>query len=296
MSDLIDAFIARERLPADFGDLVTSLHRPLADAVLARLRAPPGPLLVGLCGPQGSGKSTGADVLRILLEADGVACAVLRLDDLYLPRAARADLARRVHPLLATRGPPGTHDPAMGQALIRALAAAGETALPIFDKATDDRAPAARWPRVRGPAGVIIFEGWCVGARPQAADDLESPVNALEAAHDGEGIWRHFVNDALAGPYQALFAAIGFLIMLRPPSFEAILDWRLEQEAKLRQAGGGPRVLSHEAVGRFIQHFERVARHLDQEMPARADVVVTLDPRRRVEGLCVRTPPRPRTG
>jgi D-glycerate 3-kinase len=288
VNDLIEAFIARERLPTEFADLVAALHRPLADAVLARLRSAGGPLVVGLCGPQGSGKSTGADVLRLLLAADGVACAVLRLDDLYLPHAARRHLAQRVHPLLATRGPPGTHDPAMGRALIRSLTQAGATALPAFDKAMDDRAPASKWPRAPGPVRVVIFEGWCVGARPQAPDDLIAPINALEAARDGEGIWRRFVNEALAGPYQTLFEAIGLLIMLRPPSFEAIFDWRREQEAKLRQAGGGPRVLSDEAVSVFIQHFERVARHLDQEMPARADVVVTLDRRRRVTDMALK--------
>ncbi len=282
------ALARRERLPAAAADALAALHRPTAEAILRRRGLPGDPLVVGLCGPQGSGKSTGAEVLRILLEAAGARCAILGLDDLYLTRDERADLARRVHPLLATRGPPGTHDTGLGERLIAALARAGEVATPRFDKARDDRAPPSAWPIVAGPVDVVIFEGWCVGARPQDPEALAAPINDLEARRDPDGVWRRFVNDALGGPYQGLFAHIGFLVMLRPPSFAAILGWRIEQERKLAARGGGAAILSEEGVGVFIQHFERVARWLDQEMPARADVVVSLDDARRVVDLAVR--------
>jgi D-glycerate 3-kinase len=288
IADALAALIVRERLPSAFADHAEGLYRPVADAIVARRQASGGALVVGLCGPQGSGKTTGAEVLRILLEARGLRCLILSLDDLYLTRAARADLARRVHPLLATRGPPGTHDTAMGEALIEALRTQAQVATPRFDKAHDDRAPRAAWPIVSGPADVVIFEGWCVGARPQAQGALTQPINRLEAQHDAGGVWRRYVNAALAGPYQRLFAGIGFLVMLRPPSFEAILDWRIEQERKLAARATGAAILSEEAVGVFIQHFERVARWLDAEMPARADVVVTLDRARRAVGREVR--------
>ena len=79
------------------------------------------PLVLGICGAQGSGKSTLAEALAERLERDGLACAVLSLDDLYLTRAERERLARGVHPLLATRGPPGTHDTSLGIAVLDAL-------------------------------------------------------------------------------------------------------------------------------------------------------------------------------
>ena len=47
---------------------------------------------------------------------------MLSLDDLYLPKAERLRLARDVHPLLATRGVPGTHDVALGVECSRASA------------------------------------------------------------------------------------------------------------------------------------------------------------------------------
>lgn len=281
-------FIARERLPAEFSRLVDSLHAPLAEVIWRRRAAFSGLLTVGLCGPQGSGKSTTAQVLQILLRQAGLRVAVLALDDIYLPRTDRLRLAREVHPLLATRGPPGTHDPLLGERLLERLAADASTAIPRFDKALDDRAPEAVWPVVVGPVEVVIFEGWCVGARPQPQADLAAPINELEAERDSHGVWRRYVNRALEGSYQELFGAIGLLIMLRPPAFEVVRAWRIEQERKLREAGGGAAVMSDAQVGVFIQHYERLSRWIDREMPTRADVVVSLDAAREIAAFDVK--------
>lgn len=251
------------------------LPERLADRIAVAARAHGGMLVAGLSGPQGSGKSTLAAALPGLLAAHGLRTAVLALDDLYLARAERQRLAREVHPLLATRGVPGTHDVALGLATLAALARPGATAIPRFDKAVDDRLPPAEWTRAQGPFDVVLFEGWCVGARPQPPAALAEPVNALERDEDPRGVWRRYANDALAGPYQALFGRIGFQVLLRPPGFEAVLGWRVQQEHELRAARGGGQ--SDAEIARFIQHYERLTRHIDAEMPARADVTVMLD-------------------
>ena len=123
----------------------------VARAIEKRLPAN-GPFVVGLCGPQGSGKTTAARIIRRMLVEQGCSCAVLSIDDLYLTLAERQDLARRVHPLLATRGPPGTHDVGLGLKALAALAKPGEARLPRFDKGADDRAPLSEWPFVRTPS------------------------------------------------------------------------------------------------------------------------------------------------
>src|SRR5579864_3119722 len=133
---------------------------------LAELRSPK-PLVVGLCGAQGSGKSTVSAALARRFEQ----AVTLSIDDLYLGRAARGDLARQIHPLLATRGVPGTHDPRLGIEVLSALIRGESVALPRFDKAQDDRAPHENWPIVEAGCELVIFEGWCVGARPQQAED-----------------------------------------------------------------------------------------------------------------------------
>lgn len=239
-----------------------------------------GPLVLGLCGSQGSGKSTLAEALKAALEAEGRRVAILSLDDLYLGRAARERLACDVHPLFATRGVPGTHDVAQGIALIDAVRAGEPVVLPRFDKARDEPAPAGE----PAPAhlDLLIFEGWCVGARPQDDTALAAPVNALERDEDPQAIWRSAANAALAGPYAQLFARIDRLVLLAAPGFEVVRGWRGEQEDALRarspDAASG--VMDEARLDRFVQHYERLTRHILAEMPDRADRVLRLAPDR----------------
>lgn len=281
MSDWLADFLAAERLPASYAETVEAVALPLARRIEAAAR--PGGLVVGVCGAQASGKSTLTAVVRRLLEMRGLKVALFSLDDIYLTRAERQDLARDIHPLLATRGVPGTHDVAWGQALIEGLRGPGRTLLPAFDKARDDRKPGALF---EGPADVVLFEGWCVGARPQAPAALASPVNALERDQDSGGVWRTYANTALAGPYQDLFSRLDLLVLLQAPGFEAVLDWRTQQERKLRErlareGGDASRVMSDDQVETFIAHYERLTRWILEEMPRRADIVVRLDKQRR---------------
>jgi len=248
------------------------------------------PLVLGLAGAQGSGKSTLATALHGRLTESGVATAVLSLDDLYLTRAERERLAREVHPLLRTRGVPGTHDIALGLRTLSALERGEAVALPRFDKARDDRAPHAEWGCAAADTQVLLFEGWCVGARPQAAADLVQPVNALERDEDRQGLWRRYVNDALAGDYRRLFARIDVSVFLAAPDFATVFGWRKQQEDSLRARVGAsaPGVMSDAALTRFIQHYERLTRFMLADMPPRADVLVKLAADRSVTEMALR--------
>jgi D-glycerate 3-kinase len=260
------------------------LAEALAERIAAAGRA--APLIVGLTGGQGSGKSTLAAQAPAALAARGLRAAVLSLDDFYLTKAERQRLAREVHPLLATRGVPGTHDVALGVEVLASLGRAAETTIPRFDKASDDRAPPSEWRRFEGPADVIVFEGWCVGARPQPPEALAAPINDLERTQDPDGVWRRYANDALAGPYRGLFDPIGFQALLLAPSFDVILGWRQQQEHDLIASGGKGQ--SDAQLALFVQYYERLTRWMAAEMPARADVVARLDQERHVVELIER--------
>jgi D-glycerate 3-kinase len=258
----------------------------VAQAAADWLESDPRPLILGICGSQGSGKSTLAGGL---VERLGVRAAVLSLDDLYLGKAARAELARTVHPLLATRGVPLTHDVERGCSILDAVKAGRPVRLSRFDKASDEPLPEAQWQAVDGPLDLLIFEGWCVGAAAQDAGDLAEPVNDLERTEDPDGSWRRAVNAALAGPYQALFARIDRLVVLAAPGFEVVRGWRAQQEAELRTTlaaqGRDPALAMTDAqVARFIQHYERITRAILDEMPARADLTLRLERGRQVTG------------
>lgn len=272
-------FIAAEALPDDFARTVELVCEPLA-ARAARLRQDRRrTAIIGLCGAQGSGKTTIAEATRRLLAERGLSAVAVSLDDFYLTHEPRRRLAETVHPLLATRGPPGAHDVGLASAVLDQLRTAGASALPRFDKAADTRAPRAAWPKVRTPVDVVILEGWCVGAVAQGQAALARPVNALERDEDPDGRWRSYVNDQLCGPYQDLFARLDDLVLLAAPSFEVVAGWRGEQEAKLRARTGGG--MSEGEIARFVAHYERITRWILTEMPERAGWTIRLDGGRR---------------
>jgi D-glycerate 3-kinase len=290
MRQWIDRYLREEKLPDSYRHTIESALLPLGEALATRIRHSDSLVVIGLCGAQGSGKSTASAVLAELLNRADLPAAAMSIDDFYLPHGERQQLARSVHPLLATRGVPGTHDVELAQAVIESLADAGATHVPVFDKATDDRKPRSQWRSIEGPLRAVILEGWCVGARPEPAARLATPVNALERDEDAQGRWRGYVNAALEGRYAALFARLSPMVLLAAPSFEVVLAWRTEQEHKLRarlarEGGDGSRVMDDAQVARFISHYERITRHILEEMPARADHLIALDAGRHARWL-----------
>ena len=256
-------------------------YRDLATWMARRAGAQRCPV-IGINGAQGSGKSTvAAFIAAELADRYRLKAAVLALDDLYLPRAARQELAATVHPLLATRGVPGSHEVPLGICSLRAMRdlAAGESlALPRFSKADDERLPRSQWQRIDGPVDLILFEGWCVGLPPQSADELIEPINSLEAQEDSAGVWRGSVNAALAGTYANWFALLDALVFLQVPDFGSVRRWRGQQELETARLAGvsAAGLQSPVQLERFIQHYERLTRHALRVLPARADVLLTL--------------------
>ena len=280
----LEDFIEKNQLPDAFAESAECCFLPYAERLASRLAAHGDKTYVlGINGAQGTGKSTLAHLLRDYLKSDyDKNVVVLSIDDIYLTRDERAALAQNVHPLLTTRGVPGTHDVALGIAVIKELGAlqAGEVCkVPRFDKSCDDRCVPAEWATVTGPVDLVIFEGWCVGSMAQYDDELEEPINPLETSQDTDGRWRRYVNEQLRGDYLNLFKLIDSLLFLKVPDFQAVQRWRLEQEHKLRASAGADAsaVMSDEQVAEFIQHFERITTHNLAVLPGTADAVIELD-------------------
>jgi D-glycerate 3-kinase len=247
-------------------------YRVLAGVLAERiLAAAPRPSVVAIAGGQGTGKSTLARSLRDALRAAAPSLRgeVLALDDFYLPRAARQALAATVHPLLVTRGVPGTHDVARLLATLDAAFRPGHVRVPVFDKGLDDRRGERAF---EGPVDWLIVEGWCLCARPEPEASLETPVNALEREQDADGRWRRWVDARLADEYARLDARFDFRIYLEAADMASVLRWRTQQEQAVP-----PRLRMDAArLARFVAHYERITRALARDLPSRADVVVRL--------------------
>lgn len=277
--------IREEHLPASFTTLAIDFYLPLADQMMAWKSQQSAPLVVGINGAQGTGKSTLSKVVAVALEKEHQCqTAVVSIDDIYHTKATRAELAKTVHPLMSTRGVPGTHDTELGIRLLLDLKAGKRVPLPSFDKSTDDRRPLSEWITTSKPVDVIIFEGWCVGAIAEGKSKLQQAVNCLEEIDDPDARWRMYVNAQLAGVYSELFSHLDRLVMLKAPDFECVHAWRSEQERKLHasilkngqtidQATG---LMSESQIARFIMHYERLTRWMFSEMPKRSDVLFEL--------------------
>ncbi|MBN0986476.1 hypothetical protein [Amphritea pacifica] len=297
-----------ESLKVDIGlvELLESIYVPLGAWLVARKNQQQGPLVVGINGAQGAGKSTLFNLLEVILE-EGFDLKVvgLSIDDLYKTREDREALAHAVHPLLKTRGVPGTHDVELGIELIRGLK--GEfgddgrnVKIPVFDKSIDDRCPTALWQEWQGEADVIVLEGWCVGASAQSQSQLAESVNDLERSEDPLGFWRGYVNQQLESSYKELFGMIDVLIMLKVPSMESVFEWRSQQEKKLaervryfydtQQPTQHLRIMNEREIRRFIQHYERLTRNMLEEMPGRADVCLELNQNHKIGNIRINKP------
>jgi len=268
------------RLPENSAENLAKVYLPLAGWIAARKLKET--LIVGINGAQGSGKSTLCDFLRLILtDLHGKRVAVLSIDDLYRTRTEREALARDVHPLLITRGVPGTHDVALGLEILARLRSARDedsNRLPAFDKASDDRRPEADWPEFTGRPDIVLLEGWCVGSTPQPTASLLKPINALEQKEDADCRWRTYVNEQLNNEYRKFFAELDCLIFLRVPDMDRVLEWRGLQEEKLAAIAGNARhVMTPESIHRFVMHYERLTRHNLNDLQSRADMTLFLD-------------------
>jgi len=289
---MLATFIKQHKLPEKFKYTAQVYYQPLAEQIFNQFSKSNGAYFVGINGCQGSGKSTLTDfIAEYLATTYRLTIVVMSLDDFYFTSEQRKQLANNIHPLLATRGVPGTHDiAALKRTLTKLKAKKTAFAIPKFNKATDEPHPEAQWPIIKQPADIILLEGWCWGVKPQTAEQLITPVNELELKYDAAGDWRHYVNQQLNNNYQPLYSTMDFWLALQAPSFDCVYQWRLEQEQKLRDKNkhlAHSRVMKPAGVLNFIQYFQRLSVQGCNTMAQSADVVFYLDYARNISKLPV---------
>ncbi|MEO0442550.1 MAG: hypothetical protein AAFZ92_02260 [Pseudomonadota bacterium] len=279
--ELLNDFCRSQCLPAYYQAMAQRYFMPLAQALAQQSSQARKPLFIGINGCQGSGKSTLATLLTTVLAGQyHKKVAKLSIDDFYLTKAERQQLAKDIHPLFLTRGVPGTHDMRLLNKTLDSLASTDTTAIPRFNKAIDDRAASDHWDSMAAAADIIILEGWCVGVTPQTEETLFVPVNDLESNEDAEGLWRNTINTAISQDYLPLFTKIDKLIMLKAPSFDCVYHWRKKQEDKLRaktDSANSTTLMDDAALTRFIQHYQRLSEHLLSTLAHTADLVFELN-------------------
>ncbi|MCU0567091.1 MAG: glycerate kinase [Oculatellaceae cyanobacterium Prado106] len=253
LHDRIQEFCAArwgwETLPAG---LFEEVWLPLATQIAAWRQETAGVLIQGILGGQGTGKTTLATILIEILREWGLTVGQLSLDDLYKTYADRQQL-QRADPRFRWRGPPGTHDVALGLAVLRQLKqGVFPIELPRFDKSAWNGMGDRTHPEVIAHADILLFEGWFVGVRPIDPGQFEQAPAPIE--RESDRIFAREMNDRLQD-YLPLWENLDRLIVLHPQDYRWSKPWRREAEQRMMAAGRSG--MTDEEIDEFVEYFWR---------------------------------------
>ena len=259
---------------------LNKFYLPLADWIYSIFKIDNKTKIIGLSGGQGAGKSTITEILKFILKKKyKLNLCVFSIDDFYKTKKERKLLSKKIHPLFLTRGVPGTHDLNLMIKTIKQLKKKKfkTVFIPRFNKSIDDRHRRSKWQKIKNQPDVIIFEGWCVGAKHQTNTELKKPLNLIEKKYDPDCKWRKTVNNLLKNRYKKLFNKIDRLVYLQAPNFSHILKWRWLQEQKMKLTLKNKKTMSKSQVKDFIMFYERITKHMMKNSSKISDLTIFLD-------------------
>jgi len=238
------------------------------------------PLVQGILGGQGTGKTTLGAVLKLILQQLGYNSLSLSINDLYLTYAERQQLKQQ-DPRLVWRGPPGTHDVKLGMAVLHQLRdAKGRVEIPRFDKSAWGGEGDRTAPEVVRDIDIVFFEGWFVGVRPIDPIIFDSPPSPIITAGDLQ--FARDMNERLL-EYLPLWEYLDRLLVLYPTDYRLSREWRQQAEREVIAAGKSG--MTDGMIDEFVQYFWR---SLHPELfvkllisnPELVDLVVEINPDR----------------
>jgi D-glycerate 3-kinase len=249
------------------------------------------PLMIGLAGGQGSGKTTISSILTLILKKYfRLNVFKVSIDDFYKTRKDRKKLSTTKHPLLMTRGVPGTHDIEIMLKFFQKAKSNNFKSMkvPKFNKAIDDRYKKSLWYNLKSKPDVVIFEGWCVGAKAQKISQLKKPINSLEKVYDQDAKWRFFVNNQLKTKYKTLFKQLDGLLYLKAKNFSLLRNWRLKQERKLgvqTKNKKNLKIMSSDDVINFMQTYQRITQQMFKDALRSSSIIMNLNNNHQIRNI-----------
>ena len=236
-----------------------------------------------ISGSQGVGKSTLSKLIKIVIERTSLQqVMLLSIDDYYLSKKSRYQLSNQVHPLLLTRGVPGTHDIKKLEHIQQFNKKQFPILTPKFNKLKDD---ISKKTTTFNKADILILEGWCCGAKPIAKNYLHKNLNKIEKIFDKNFKWRNFYNLKLKMEYQKIFNSFDKTIYLQPPSFEFVLKWRYAQEKNNAKKIKTKNFMNKNATKTFILHYEKLTKWMMKNMPVNADMLIKVDKSQKIKKI-----------
>ncbi len=271
----------RLQLPtASLLELLWNLWLPLALKLVADRQKLERPLIQGIVGTQGTGKSTLSDILASILNHLGCPTLSFSLDDLYKTYAERQRL-RQHDPRLIWRGPPGTHDIQLGTQVVDQLRSPNRSSsisIPRFDKSAWQGAGDRTTPEVVEAIEIVLFEGWFVGVQPiDQTLFATAPPPILTTADQAFAVDMN----ARLQDYLPLWQRLDHLILLDLLDYRLSQQWRRQAEHQAIAAGKSG--MSDTDLNQFVQYFWRTL-HPDlflkpgAKSSERVDLVIEINP------------------
>lgn len=224
------------------------------------------PIIIGIQGPQGSGKSYTASKIADELNDINIKTSFFSLDDFYLDFS---DISQRYpdNLLLCSRGLPGTHDYEMMDHVFQSIAQRKFCKVPTYDKALNYGSGGrvkdqSQWTTVPSDVEIVLFEGWMLGFKSIRNRDEFSGKFDIMSKNDSSTInslckdysvdvskikaWLSEINQKLSN-YESVYSYFDLLIKFRVSrdfceyiesehrySIDSIvLKWRSQQERNL---------------------------------------------------------------
>ena len=237
-----------------------------------------------ISGSQGSGKSTLSKLIKIIIEkTSSKKVMLLSIDDYYLSKMDRYNISQQIHPLLITRGVPGTHNiKKLKEHLGQFKKKQFPIITPTFNKLKDD---ISKKTKVFNKADVLILEGWCCGAKPIENKFLYKNLNKIERDLDKDFKWRKYYNSKLKKEYQQIFKTFDRIIYLQPPSFNFVLKWRYAQEKNNAKKTKTKNFMNKNTTKNFILYYEKLTKWMIKNMPDNADMLIKVDNEQKIEKI-----------
>ena len=238
--------------PAEMLAVLQDLWLPLSIKLASHRQTLGRPLIQGILGGQGTGKTTMCRVLSLILQQLGYRTLCLSLDDLYKTYGDRLALTQQ-DPRLIWRGPPGTHDLDLGLNVLDQIRQ-GESPVrvPRFDKSAYNGAGDRTTPEIVEDIDIVLFEGWFVGVRPIDADLFNHAPPPIFTDQDRE--FARDMNQRL-NDYLPLWQRLDSLMVLYPTDYRCSMLWRKQAEQQMIAAG--KLGMSDAQIEEFVNYFWR---------------------------------------
>jgi D-glycerate 3-kinase len=238
--------------PKEMLQVLWDLWLPLGIKLASQRQQLKRPLIQGILGGQGTGKTTMSKVLSLILNQLGYRTLSLSLDDLYKTYSDRLVLTQQ-DPRLIWRGPPGTHDVDLGLDVLDQIRQSQSSVMvPRFDKSAYRGAGDRTTPEMLTSVDIVLFEGWFVGVRPINADIFDTAPPPIFTDED-----RAFARDMnrRLHDYLPLWERLDSLILLYPTDYRCSLEWRKQAEQQMIAAGKPG--MNDAEIEQFVNYFWR---------------------------------------